>query len=138
VAVAAAAWLDERPRAARTTDTTAMRGTWATIAVPVLAGLAACAAAGPACGGGHCHDCGCGPRYWGAVHDEPWCPDPCDACARWRGCNGVRQQPEMLAPWQLPPGRGFAPAQQFGWRNMPCVDCANGCPECHVRYPARW
>ena len=48
-------------------------------------------------------DTGCGPRYCGAKHDECWTPDPCDACARWRGCNGVKQAPEKFPPWQLPP-----------------------------------
>jgi hypothetical protein len=123
---------------AAATDTTGMRKNHVTIAMTVLVGLGAWLAAGLARGGGHFCDCGCGPRYWGAVHDEPWCPDPCDACARYRGCNGARQAPEMLAPWQLPPGRGFTPPQKLGWRPLPCVDCANGCPECRVRYPARW
>jgi len=115
-----------------------MRRNQLAIALTVLAGLGAWIAPGSVRGGGHCHDCGCGPRYWGAVHDEPWCPDPCDACGRYRGCNGARQAPEMLAPWQLPPGRGFTPPRQLGWRPLPCVDCANGCPECRARYPARW
>lgn len=69
-------------------------------------------------------DTGCGPRYWGAVHDEPWVPDPCDGSGRWRGCNGVGQGPEMLAPWQLPPGRGLATAAQLGYDTSPCRDCA--------------
>lgn len=62
-------------------------------------------------------DTGCGPRYWGAVHDELRCPDPCDACGRFtgRGCQRLQQPPEMLAPWQLPPGRGFQPASACGY-----------------------
>ena len=59
-------------------------------------------------------DTGCGPRYCGEKH-EPSRPDPCDACNRWRGCNGAMQGPDMLAPWQLPPGRGFMTAEQLGY-----------------------
>jgi len=67
-------------------------------------------------------DTGCGPRYCGAKH-EPSRPDPCDACNRWRGCNGAREMPEHLAPWQLPPGRGFQPAEAFGYHTAPCRSC---------------
>ena len=67
-------------------------------------------------------DTGCGPRYCGEKH-EPSRPDPCDACGRWRGCNGARQNPEMLAPWQLPPGRGFRSPAEFGYRTAPCSTC---------------
>ena len=75
-----------------------------------------------------CGDTGCGPRYWNAVHDEIWVPDPCDACNRWYGCNGVRQMPDMLAPWQLPPGRGFMSAEDVGYRAPgPCTTCRPGC-----------
>lgn len=66
---------------------------------------------------------GCGPRYWGAVHDEPNVPDPCDACGRWRGCGGDVRGPEMLAPWQLPPGRGFRSPSHLGYAAGPCRDC---------------
>ena len=93
--------------------------------------LAVSAAAGGAChacrgtAGGMttpCGDTGCGPRYCGEKH-EPSRPDPCDACNRWRGCNGARELPEMLAPWQLPPGRGFQPPEAFGYRPGPCRTC---------------
>ncbi|MFM7292902.1 MAG: hypothetical protein ACKOWG_20425 [Planctomycetia bacterium] len=90
-----------------------------------------CRACGP-CGGAAgastpYGDTGCGPRYCGAKHDEPWTPDPCDACNRWRGCNGARERPDMLAPWQLPPGRGFQTAAQVGYAGNgsggPCLEC---------------
>jgi hypothetical protein len=72
-------------------------------------------------------DTGCGPRYCGAKHDEPWTPDPCDACNRWRGCNGAYERPDMLAPWQLPPGRGFQTAADVGYAGNggggPCLEC---------------
>jgi len=60
-------------------------------------------------------DTGCGPRYWGAFWDEPNCPDPCDCRNQWRG--GPFQSPslDLLAPWQLPPGRGFWSPQQCGY-----------------------
>ncbi len=72
-------------------------------------------------------DTGCGPRYCGAKHDEPWTPDPCDTCNRWRGCNGAYERPDMLAPWQLPPGRGFQTAADVGYAGNggggPCLEC---------------
>ena len=72
-------------------------------------------------------DTGCGRRYCGAKHDEPWTPDPCDSCNRWRGCNGAREMPEQLAPWQLPPGRGFRTAADVGYLGNggggPCTEC---------------
>ena len=93
------------------------------LAVPAAAGGACQACRGTAGGmtmpGG---DTGCGPRYCGAKH-EPSRPDPCDACNRWRGCNGAREMPEQLAPWQLPPGRGFQPADAVGYRPAPCRSC---------------
>jgi hypothetical protein len=67
-------------------------------------------------------DTGCGPRYCGEKH-EPSRPDPCDCCNRWRGCNGAREMPEMLAPWQLPPGRGFKSGADIGYRPGPCTAC---------------
>ncbi|MCE9632520.1 MAG: hypothetical protein K8S94_17685 [Planctomycetia bacterium] len=76
-------------------------------------------------------DTGCGPRYCGAVHEEPWCPDPCDRCARWRGCNGTRQGPEKLAPWQLPPGRGFQSGEDVGYFAPRCGECQT----CGPRFP---
>jgi hypothetical protein len=102
----------------------------------LLCGAACWALAVTAEAGGACHACrggmagattpcgdtGCGPRYCGEKH-EPSRPDPCDACNRWRGCNGAREMPEMLAPWQLPPGRGFQPAAAFGYRAGPCRTC---------------
>jgi hypothetical protein len=63
---------------------------------------------------------GCGPRYCGAKHESYGC-DPCDACNRWVGCDGTRQLPETLAPWQRAPGRGFEP---------PTVPCGNGLSPC--------
>jgi hypothetical protein len=72
-------------------------------------------------------DTGCGPRYCGAIHDDPCGVDPCDSCNRWRGCNGAREQPELLAPWQLPPGRGFQNAAEVGYAGNggggTCVEC---------------
>ena len=72
-------------------------------------------------------DTGCGPRYCGAKHDELCGPDPCDACNRWRGCNGAYERPEMLAPWQLPPGRGFQTAAEIGYAGNggggACLEC---------------
>jgi hypothetical protein len=76
-------------------------------------------------------DLGCGPRYCGEKH-EPSCPDPCDGCGRWRGCNGVRQGPEKLAPWQLPPGRGFRSGADVGYAAAPC----GGCQACGPRWPS--
>ena len=65
-------------------------------------------------------DTGCGPRYC----KPPTYPDPCDGCNRWRGCNGVGEMPDMLAPWQLPPGRGFQTAAQLGYApGGTCTDC---------------
>lgn len=72
-------------------------------------------------------DTGCGPRYCGAKHHELPGPDPCDACNRWRGCNGAHEMPDMLAPWQLPPGRGFQTAAEIGYAGNggggPCLEC---------------
>jgi len=72
-------------------------------------------------------DTGCGPRYCGAKHDEPCGPDPCDSCNRWQGCNGAREAADMLAPWQLPPGRGFRTAADVGYAGNggggPCLEC---------------
>lgn len=72
-------------------------------------------------------DTGCGRRYCGAKHDEPWTPDPCDSCNRWRGCNGAHESAELLAPWQLPPCRGFRSAADVGYAGNggggPCLEC---------------
>lgn len=70
-------------------------------------------------------DTGCGPRYC----MPPTHIDPCDSCNRWRGCNGVREMPDLLAPWQLPPGRGFRSAEQVGY------DTRGTCQECLA---SRW
>ncbi len=62
-----------------------------------------------------CGESGCGPRYWGAVFEElPW-TDPCDCHGRRVDCHGVPQGPDMLAPWQLPPCRGFTPPKYLGY-----------------------
>ena len=70
-----------------------------------------------------CGDTGCGPMYHGAVHEEANCPDPCDGCNRWYGCNQARELPDLLAPWQLPPGRGFQWPSQLGYASGPCREC---------------
>ena len=86
-----------------------------------------CQTCGPCGGAAHATtpygDLGCGPKYCGAVHDDPCGVDPCDSCNRWRGCNGAREMPEMLAPWQLPPGRGFRSGADVGYRPGPCTAC---------------
>lgn len=90
-----------------------------------------CGSCGPCAGAGGTStpygDTGCGRRYCGAKHDEPWTPDPCDCCNRWRGCNGAREMPEQLTPWQLPPGRGFRNAADVGYLGNggggPCNEC---------------
>lgn len=119
------------------------------LAVSLLAGIVAAVAVA---GGHHCGRCGgseagttypygdkgCGPRY---CRPEHW-RDPCDACGRWVGCNGGRQGPEMLAPWQLPPGRGFTPPAALGYERpigvcgegAPCGNCQAG-GECHACGP---
>lgn len=91
---------------------------------------------GAAVAGGWCHDCrgtasgesydgtGCGPRVYGPAHEPVGPIDQCDACARFAGREGYRQTPELLAPWQLPPGRGFRPPEAFGYWTGPCGDCA--------------
>ena len=44
-----------------------------------------------------------------------------------RGCNGAQELPEMLAPWQLPPCRGFRSAADVGYAGNggggPCLEC---------------
>jgi hypothetical protein len=90
-----------------------------------------CQSCGPCGGAAHQStpygDMGCGPKYCGAVHDDPCGVDPCDSCNRWSGCNGARQGPDMLAPWQLPPCRGFQSAAQVGYDGSGgggiCTDC---------------
>jgi len=71
---------------------------------------------------------GCGPRVYGPCHEPVGPIDQCDACARFSGCEGYRQRPEMLAPWQLPPGRGFQPPEALGYVPEPCAECAACAP----------
>jgi hypothetical protein len=73
----------------------------------------------------------CGPRYCGARHDEPNRPDPCDCRARWVDCHGNRQPPDLQSPWQMPPGRGFQPAEHLGWLpEQDCETCGHHAPRC--------
>jgi hypothetical protein len=106
-----------------TTDTVCMKRTIVIAAMGIaslLVGASAACAGGPCRGCGdtaagqeyQCRDGGCGPRYFGAVFEElPW-KDPCD-------CQGNRcdvpQGLDMLAPWQLPPCRGFTPPKHLGY-----------------------
>ena len=102
--------------------------------IVAVVGMGGVAAAGGWCR--HCDDCrrtaagesydgtGCGPRVYGPAHEPVGPIDQCDACARFAGCEGYRQTPELLAPWQLPPGRGFRPPEAFGYWTGPCGDCA--------------
>ena len=134
-------------RTAFRTETTSMKsifnlgvavvlvGTWSLVSgLPAGAGewLPGCRSCGP-CGTGAGQatpygDTGCGPRYHGAVHDDPCGVDPCDSCNRWAGCNGARQMTDMLAPWQLPPGCGFRTAAEVGYDGSGgggiCTDCS--------------
>ncbi len=72
-----------------------------------------------------CGSEGCGPRYWGPRSAEPCGPDPCDNCNRWHDCNGRSRGPDLLAPWQLPPGRGFMAPSEVGYiTENPCEDCS--------------
>lgn len=113
------------------TDTLGMRS----LLVKVAAVMLVVAVVGPASAGWPCAACrgvggtthegtGCGPRVHGPWHEPVGPIDQCDACARFQGCNGYRQQQELLAPWQLPPGRGFQPPEAFGYLPGPCADCA--------------
>ena len=71
-----------------------------------------------------CGSQGCGPRYWGPRGEEPCGPDPCNNCNRWHDCNGASRGPDLLAPWQLPPGRGFMTPAEVGYiPEDPCDDC---------------
>ena len=77
-----------------------------------------------------CGSQGCGPRYWGPRSEEPCGPDPCSNCNRWHDCNGASRGPDLLVPWQLPPGRGFMDPAEVGYiTENPCDDCnkINGC-----------
>ena len=120
----------------RVTDTNCMMRAFLML-VCVSAGLAVAAAhagdhrqaCGPTAAGSAWCGTGCGPRYCGEKH-EPSCPDPCDACNRWHGCNGARQMPDMLAPWQMPPGRGFRSPTELGYWPGPCGECGGSCGPC--------
>ena len=135
-------------RPALTTDTTGMGHVVGKLggACLVVVVTAALAEAGWPCfgcrdtAGGTSYGCrACGPRVYGPCHEPVGPVDQCDACARFAGCEGYRQQPEMLAPWQLPPGRGFRPPEAFGYRSGPCGDCAD-CGACGPRgfWPQLW
>ena len=102
--------------------------------VALTAGLAVVAVVHAA---GHCRHCGgtaagqatpygdsgCGPKYCGPEHWQ----DPCDACGRWLGCHGARQSPDMLAPWQRPPGCGFVSPAEMCY-TCPLGVCGYGAP----------
>ena len=119
---------------------------WGTmLAVLFLAGLAAGSCGEARAGGLFCGcgptaagattpdgDTGCGPEYHGAVHDEPLCVDPCEGCGRWRGCDGARQMPDWLAPWQMPPGCGFRSPSELGYRCVPGPCPAGPCGRGHA------
>lgn len=79
-------------------------------------------------------DTGCGPRVPSPCHEPLGPVDQCDACARFAGCDGYRQRPELLAPWQLPPGRGFQPAEAVGYLPAACAECA----ACRPRHAWPW
>ena len=119
------------PHTGPATDTTGMRNLVAKVGAAVVAAILGNAAvAGGPCplhrgvGGQVYAGSGCGPRVYGPVREPVGPIDQCDACATFRGCNGYRQLPELLAPWQLPPGRGFQPPECFGYRAGPCTECA--------------
>ena len=90
-----------------------------------------CPSCGPGAGGSPYGNSGCGRRFWGAVHEEGWCPDPCDHCARWRGCPGAMPGLDTLAPWQLPPGRGFVSPEHMGY------DTRRSCHTCEYQFKVR-
>jgi len=134
------------------TDTTGMKASFITAcAFAVLVVVILMAVPAPAGEAFHCRECGggaagmstpygdtgCGPRYCGAKHEEPNCPDPCDSCNRWRGCNGVGPGNDLLPPWQLPPGRGFQSAEDVGYDTrrqcQACQDCGH-----HARAKSWW
>jgi hypothetical protein len=117
-----------------------MNRTFVSVGIALAAGLmvAAVVHAGDRCGrcGGTAAgqstpsgDSGCGPKYCGPEH---W-RDPCDACGRWIGCNGARQAPEPLVPWQRPPGCGFVNPAAMGYTcaigvcgyGAPCGGCSS-------------
>ncbi len=132
------------------TDTTGMRNACGKLGGSVVAlAIVFAVMAGGAVAGGRCRDCagcrdaaggspygttGCGPRVYGPCHEPVGPRDQCDACGRFAGCEGYRQLPDMLAPWQLPPGRGFRPPEAFGYLSGPCSECAT----CGPRQPWSW
>ena len=74
-----------------------------------------------------CGETGCGPRYWGAFWDEPNCPDPCDCRNQWRGGQFKSPSLDLLARWQLPPGKGFRSPEQCGYATEGhCHSCGHG------------
>ena len=99
--------------------------------------LAVVATASAARAGGPCHACrggaggetyghtGCGPKVYGPCREPVGPIDQCDLCARFAGCDGYHQRPEMLAPWQLPPGRGFQPPEAVGYLSGVCGECVD-------------
>jgi len=132
-----------------------MRNRIVILAASLLAGIlvAAVASAGQHCGrcGGTaagtttpCGDHGCGPRWCGPEHRQ----DPCDGCVHWAGCNGARPGPDLVTPWQLPPGRGFVPASDLGYQppigvcgeGGPCESCRDAAPFhcCRWLCPLSW
>lgn len=100
----------------------------AVLAVVVMGGMAVagcpCFACRHASGGTPYDGTGCGPKVYGPVREPVGPIDQCDACGRFRGCEGYRQLPELLAPWQLPPGRGFQSPEAVGYRTGECRECA--------------
>ena len=133
-----------RPHHRKSTDILSMKTTTQrlTVLCVILTGLFGLAlqvaAAGEcrACRGPYggkttpCGETGCGPRYWGAFWDEPNCPDPCDCRNEWRGGQFKSPSLDLLAPWQLPPGKGFWTPEQCGYATEGhCHSCGHGwCP----------
>lgn len=116
----------------------------AVVAVTVLAGGGSASAADcQRCRGPYggktmpCDETGCGPRYWGAYCDEPNCPDPCNCRNEW--CGGGFKSPslDLLAPWQMPPGKGFWSPEQCGYATGECHTCGPGGWMHHLK-PAWW
>ena len=133
-----------RPHHRKSTDIQSMKTTTQrlTVLCVILTGLFGLALQVAAAG--ECRDCrgpyggkttpcgetGCGPRYWGAFWDEPNCPDPCDCRNEWRGGQFKSPSLDLLAPWQLPPGKGFWTPEQCGYATEGhCHSCGHSwCP----------
>ncbi|MFM7107684.1 MAG: hypothetical protein ACKOZU_03640 [Planctomycetaceae bacterium] len=99
----------------------------AAILAIVMGGAAVAGDRCPVCrgvGGAPYRGTGCGPKVYGPVREPVGPIDQCDACGAFHGCDGYRQLPDLLAPWQLPPGRGFQPPEAFGYLSGPCAECA--------------